>query len=388
MEHFIDISHNSVNKHGEELCGDKVEVFKNDDKSILVLADGLGSGVKANILATLTTKIAGTMLKEGAGLKETINTVMNTLPECQVRKLAYSTFCIVELSKNGKCRIIEYDNPPIIVLRKGQMLPLEKEERLFADKKVKSSEFYVQESDVIVSVSDGAIHAGIGGYLNLGWQWENVRDFVKEQVPKHKSAEILTNRLLEACNTLYDYRPGDDTTVATIKIRKPEVTNIFTGPPTNKDFDSFAVKRLMSNRGKRVVCGGTAAKIVARETGEEIHTELNYIDMEVPPIAHIKGMDLVTEGVLTLKKATEKIKGINSIDRDKQVSLDGEDGASRLAKLLVEDSTHINLIVGKAINPAHQNPDFPSDLSIKLKIVNQLVEALRNQGKVIETLYI
>ena len=388
MNFFIDIAHKSMNKHGEILCGDNVEIYKDDEKTILVLADGLGSGVKANILATMTCKIAVTMLKEGESILETIDTIMNTLPVCKVRNLAYSTFAIIEISKDGNCSIIEYDNPPVFVVRDNQFLNLDKELLMYQDKKVYSSSFELQLGDQLTVVSDGVIHAGVGGILNLGWQWEHVRDFLIKESTYLKSPDRVSSSLLETCRTLYENNPGDDTTVASIVARKKELINLFSGPPENPEVDEDFVKEYMNQKGKKIVCGGTASKIVSRILDEPIETDLEYFDPKIPPIGHIKGIDLVTEGVLTLSRTIEILRGYAKNNEVNNFNLNKKDGASLLAKFLIEDCTHINIWVGNAINPAHQNPDFPIELSIKLKIVNDLNSILKELGKVTNLKYI
>lgn len=385
MEHYIDIAYKSVNKVNEILCGDTVEVVRENKKTILVLADGLGSGVKANILSTMTCKIASTMLKEGESILETIDTIMQTLPVCKVRKLAYSTFAIIEVSESGYCSIIEYDNPPVFLLRNNEIMPLDKSVLTYEDKKVLSSEFQLELGDQLVVVSDGVIHAGVGGIMNLGWQWEHVADFLKKESKLYKSAEGIATALLDACNTLYDYKPGDDTTVASIVLRPPETVDLFSGPPENPDADKDFVKAFMAGRNKKVVCGGTASNIVAENLNTEVETSLDYIDPQVPPIGKIKGIDLVTEGVLTLNRTIDIIKKYRS---QEATNLRKQDGATRLAKLLLEDCTHINFWIGSAINPAHQNPDFPTQLGIKRSVLNELIDQLGQLGKVIDIHYI
>ncbi|MCC5909613.1 MAG: SpoIIE family protein phosphatase [Clostridiaceae bacterium] len=391
MEFFIDVAHDSLNKQDEELCGDKVEVVHTDESVIIILADGLGSGVKANILATMTTKIAGTMLKEGASIYETIDTIANTLPMCNVRKLAYSTFSIIKIQRDGKAYVIEYDNPPMFFTRNHKLMEIHKKEIVINEKKIMESHITFKEGDTLTLVSDGVIHAGVGGILNLGWQWENVADYLVKQVAREKCAKGISTGLMETCKYLYNGMPGDDTTVVTVKIRKPETIDLFTGPPEDETIDATIIKDFMKKgRTKKVVCGGTAAKIVARELNQEVIVDLASMTKEVPPMAKIEGIDLVTEGVLTLSKVVEKIKKYSDYSTNGYTieNLNGKDGASNLARVLIEDCTHLNLWVGKAINPAHQNPDLPIDLSIKLQVINELSKLMQSLGKKVWINYI
>lgn len=390
MSYFIDVAYNSLNKNGEELCGDKVEIVKTSEGVIIVMADGLGSGVKANILATLTSKIAGTMLKEGLSLYETVDTIAHTLPVCSVRQLAYSTFTIVKILKDGSVHALEYDNPAYFLVKNNFITVPEKKELVIKDKIIKESHFKFEPGDVLTIVSDGAIHAGVGAILNLGWQWDNVADYLESLVTVENYSANITKDLIQTCQKLYAGKPGDDTTAVTVTLRKPELVTIFTGPPKQIENDKLAIERLVKSPGKKVICGGTAANIAARELKENIDVELEYYDPSVPPTAVIKGIDLVTEGVLTLSKASEKLNTYLSSTLDDKISLnlESKDGASRLARLLIENCTHLKLIVGKAINPAHQNPDFPSDLSIKARVVENLIQAVKGLGKEVEIDYV
>lgn len=390
MSSFIDVAFDSLNKNGEELCGDKVDVIKTQDSTIIVLADGLGSGVKANILATLTAKIVGTMLKEGASIYETVETIAGTLPVCKVRNIAYSTFTMVKVFNDGRVYIAEYDNPPFFLIRDNECLEVEKKETVIEGKIVRESNFTLKNDDVLIIVSDGVIHAGVGYILNLGWQWPHVAAYLKKTVPNEKCAKNVSKDLSDTCRDLYDGRPGDDTTVVAIKLRKSEVIDLFTGPPLNKNDDKWVMNKLMNGEGKKIICGGTTANIAQREIGKPIKVYLDFIDPEVPPMAYIEGIDLVTEGVLTLSKTVEKMKAYsNSFAKDVAAyDFTAKDGASKLGKMLIEECTHINFWVGKAVNPAHQNPDFPVDLSIKLKIVWELVKVMKKLGKVVKLTYI
>lgn len=380
---YFDVAYHGLNKVGEELCGDRVDVYKSADETFLVMADGLGSGVKANILATLTVKIAMTMLRNGESLEETIDTIMNTLPVCSVRKVAYSTFCMVHINASGLCRLIEYHNPPVFYSRQGEITPYDYRIEYYGDKEVHVSEIQLAVGDYLTIVSDGAVHAGVGHMLNHGWEWHHIADYLNRQQPK--SAEQVAKNLIETCNKLYEDRPGDDTTVAAIMVKQPQVTRIFSGPPENPDRDKAAIRQFMEGQVTRIVCGGTAANIVSRELGRELRTEMDYYEPDIPPIAHLKGIDLVTEGVLTLRKAAERLEAYVG---GELISFDKMDAATRLSDLLINDSTHIEMWVGRAINPAHQNPDFPFELSIKLHVVEKIVSCLKQMGKVVRIQYL
>lgn len=390
MGFFIDVAYNTLIKHGEELPGDMVNVIRLEDCTIIVMADGLGSGVKANILATLTSKIAGTMLKEGADIYETVDTIVNTLPVCKVRNIAYSTFTLIKIYENGEMYIAEYDNPRTFMVRNGQAIDIPMKEININGRRVKESNLTLQDGDVLAVVSDGVIHAGLGDLLNLGWQWEDVQSYLRKRASEAYSAQGLENDLIEACSDLYFGKPGDDTTVVTIKIRRPSYVNLFTGPPREKENDKMVINEFVSSKGKKVICGGTAANIAERELNRKLNVNLDFLSKDVPPIATMKGIDLITEGVLTLSKALEKIKKLQEpfSHNCNNVDFGGKDGASKLVKILIEDCTHLNIWVGKAVNAAHQNPDLPVDLSIKLKIVEELGVVMERLGKKVKVKYV
>jgi hypothetical protein len=377
-----------LNKYGEELCGDKVESIQNPKETIMVMADGLGSGVKANILSTLTTKIAVTMLKEGSSIEETVETMVSTLPICNVRKIAYSTFTIVRVDSKGQCYIAEYGNPAIFLLRQGSITRPGGKTRIIAEREVKETRLVLEEGDILVAVSDGVVHAGVGGILNLGWQWENIAQYIEKTARWETSIRGLVKLLSNVTLNFYMEQPGDDATVVALKVIAPRRVTLFTGPPQNPEDDEKVVENLMETSGQKVVCGGTAAQIVARVLDREIVTSTDFADPSIPPTAKISGINLVTEGVLTLARTREIINRYTKPDlRNTDINLlAGEDGASLLAKTLV-DSTDITFLLGRAVNPAHQNPDFPRALSIKLNIVKEIIKDLKLMGKLVNASY-
>ncbi|NLU26237.1 MAG: SpoIIE family protein phosphatase [Hungateiclostridium thermocellum] len=383
----VDLGYKSLNKFGEQLCGDMIQVVKDDNTTILVLADGLGSGVKANILSTLTSKIISTMIAAHMGIEECVNTIMSTLPVCKVRGIAYSTFTIIKITNNTYAEIIQYDNPLVILLRNGKKYDYPTQTKIISGKKIVESKIRLNCDDVFVAMSDGAIYAGVGQTLNYGWQRENIIEFIESHYDKSLSANALTSLLIDTCNNLYANMPGDDTTIAAIKIRKRQVVNLMFGPPQNPEDVHNMMSLFFAKQGRHIVCGGTTSTLAAKFLGKELKTTIDYIDPRIPPIARIEGVDLVTEGVLTISRVLEYAKdyiGKNILYNEWHSK---NDGASIIARMLFEEATDINFYVGKAINPAHQNPNLPIGFNIKMQLVEELSKILKQMGKTINLSY-
>ena len=390
MSVSIDAAWKSLNKHQEELCGDKVEILKTEESDILILADGMGSGVKANILATLTSRILGTMLREGAQIESCVETIARTLPVCSVRKVAYATFSILQIYHDGRAYLAEFDNPSCIFIRNGRIVDYPYEVREIEGKKIHEYNFTVQKNDCFILMSDGVVYAGAGSILDLnGWTWEAVADYALKCTKQSMSASRLAVMLSQACEELYEEKPGDDTTVAVARVIERKIVNIFTGPPKSKEDDGRLMHDFMHAEGKKVVAGGTSANIAARILGKEIVTRIDSRNPDVPPTAEIEGVDLVTEGVLTLGGCLKLLKKYVNDEFDAEFfdELDADNGASRLAKLLIEECTELNLFVGTAVNAAHQETELNFDLSMRQNLVDQLIRTAEAMGKTVKAVY-
>ena len=388
----VDVAYKSLNKFTEVLCGDKVEILKTRDSNIVILADGMGSGVKANILSTLTSKILGTMFRNGATLEECVETIVQTLPVCQVRQVAYSTFSILQVFHNGEAYLVEFDNPGCIFIRDGKLVPIPENIREIEGKKINEFRFQVKRGDALILMSDGTIHAGVGQLLNFGWCWEDIAAYAVKQYGRTISAIRLATEICHACDELYMYRPGDDTTVAVMRIIDSKPVHLMTGPASRKEDDENMVAEFMSGDNvKRIVCGGTSATIVSRVLNRRLDVSLDYVDPDIPPIAYMEGIDLVTEGVLTLNRVVHLLKRYvknEAVAEGFFEELDQPNGGSMAAKMIIEDCTELHLYVGKAINSAYQNPGLPFDLGIRQNLVEQLKKTVEEMGKpVTETYY-
>jgi len=387
MPLFMDIANDSVNKVHEELCGDNVEIRVNDESVIAILADGLGSGVKANILATLTSTIAATMLEEKLGIMDVLETLEATLPKCQVRNLAYSTFTIVQVFRNRMAYILEYDNPPLVFIRNGEIIELNRTAIEFQGKSVYETTMEIEKDDIMAFFSDGVIHAGIGNCLNFGWQWEEAADYLLARSYEDKRAKDISMALIDICYNLYGEEPGDDTTVVVMKAEERKYLTLFSGPPLDKSKDAQIKNILDKARGIKIVCGGTAGNIVAREYDEEIEIDMSTMSEKVPPIGRMKSVDLVTEGVLTIRETLRLLEDYLHNRCGREI-FEERNGASMLANYLINECTNIDIIMGNSINPDHQNPDFPEELSIKWKVTQKLIDLLRYFNKDVNIVYI
>lgn len=371
---YYDTHSASLNHHGEELCGDQVKILRTPEKLLLVLSDGLGSGVKANILARLTTEILVTMFREHVPLQDVLETVVATLPTCKVRHIAYAAFVVVEIElKSGRFRVVNFDCPPPFLVRAGRLLPLEQREETMLDRKLRLSEGELQFGDFLGVISDGVMYAGMGVTMNFGWGREQIGAYL-EQITQGRpaSAEAVVRRLMEKTGSLYGGKPGDDATLAGILVRKPNRLMVFTGPPVDRARDEECVNRLLNFDGRKVVCGGTTGNIVGEHLGEVVKIDLGTVREDVPPIGSLLDVDLMTEGVLTLAKTLRLIKDSGG-DRNR-VPVD-RNGASLLARELLR-ADEIFFLAGEQVNPYYQNPLLPRNISIRHNLVEQLVETL------------
>jgi len=383
-----DIGYRSLNKYGEQLCGDHVDIVEQGENStVVVLADGLGSGVKANILSTLTSKIISTMMAEGMSIENCVSTIAATLPVCAVRQVAYSTFTIICILNGEEAEIIQFDNPNVILLRDGINIEYPMEWVKIEGKIIYKSRIPIFEGDIFIALSDGAIHAGVGLSLNFGWERKDIIKYMQTLYHVGFTAKTLTTILLDECNNLYGGKPGDDITVCTVKIRKREPMNLIIGPPANRDDCSKMMSLFFSKVGKHIVCGGTTSAIAANFLKKPLIAKFDFIDPNIPPTGEIEGVDLVTEGVITINKVLAYANDYLADNESYKQWSYKKDGAALIARLLFEEATDINFYVGKAINPAHQNPDLPINFSIKMRLVDEFAECLKKMGKKIKVSY-
>lgn len=379
---YIEVNSQQKSYDGERICGDVFlyRYIKEEDRVIAVLSDGMGHGVKANILATLTATMALNFTQEHKDVDRIAEIIMNTLPVCSERKISYSTFTIIDIESSGRVNILEYDNPSTIILRGNQLFDpswskVELKKGKNSGKILKSCTFVPAKEDRIVFCSDGVSQSGMGSEaFPFGWERDNIADYAARLVNSEASisAMMLAGKIVTMAHKNDNYKARDDISCATIYFRDPRKLLICTGPPYEKDKDKELAEKVSGYTGKVILCGGTTADIVARELNRTIVDELIFEDPELPPESFLEGIDLVTEGILTLQKVNEILKKYNN-----SVRL-GKGPADKIVRLIME-SDEIHFIIGTRINIAHQDPNLPVDLEIRRTVVKRIARLLEEK---------
>lgn len=383
-ELYLDLTNISRCKHKETLCGDFFRDFGSRERRIVAVSDGLGSGVRANILATLTATILGTMLDQKIPLEECVDTVASTLPVSKEHGLAYATFTAAEVERDI-LYLINYDNPPVLLFRRGKPTRYPYSVRFVGDKEIRESRISIQEGDVLVIMTDGVTHSGIGKHNDNGWPIEEIQQYLlDQQLPDLSAAEICA-LLQRKCLELCDGKNDDDTTTTVLRFRRHKNLNLLIGPPKHKRDDERILQLFFCKEGYHIVSGGNTSKMVSRYLDKPVQVQMGSGNEEVPDMATIEGVDMVTEGVITLEKVCEICQ--QAIENPMAVLdlREQTDPASLLALLLMKEATNVNVFFGMAANDAHD--DIGIGFEKKLQLIQRLEELLKQVGKVVKINY-
>ena len=387
---YADIGYQSLTKHGQIVCGDHIEKIQRPDGSVvLVLADGLGSGVKACILSSLTSTIISRMVAADLAIPYCVRAIAEALPVCSVRKLAYSTFTIISISPTGKALIVQYDNPGIALIRNGEEVPISFTQRNIDEKIIESAAIQLQKGDVLLAFTDGAENAGVAPGMSYAYKWgrDNIIRYMEPVCAGGYSAKTLNTMLLNECFERYEGMPGDDTTALTVYMRTREQVNLLVGPPANVEDNEKMMSLFFSKGGKHIVCGGTTSRIASEYLDKPLVTSAEFGDDDIPPMGTIEGVDLVTEGILTINRVLDYAKDYLRDNETYSRWCYKRDGASLLARMLFEEATDINFFVGRAVNPAHQTAELAISFEIKMRLIRELADCLKEMGKTIRVNY-
>ena len=376
---FYEISPLSLNRDGEEVCGDQVKISRTVGKTIMVLSDGLGSGIKATILARLTTEIIVTMLRADAPLADVLETVTKTLPVCHIRKVAYATFAILQIQhSSGRFELVSFDSPPPVLLKNRKRASLETRSETVGGKLLKLSEGVLEQGDFLGLMSDGVLYADKDVTMNTQWGWNEVVACLEMAAKTRRgSAQAMAQTVIRETQRRYGGRAGDDATFVGILARKPRQLMVFTGPPADRTRDEACVEQLLCFDGQRVVCGGTSGNIVAQYLGRIIRTDDSTARDGIPPVGYLPEIELITEGILTLARTLELLKDYEA--NHQRLPAEPNGAVLLSSELLQADS--IVFLAGESVNPYYQNPQLPRSVSIRRSLVTQIAEVLKRLHK-------
>lgn len=372
---FVDIDCTQTKKYNQNTYGDYFLSKRYPGRLIAVLSDGLGSGVKANILATMTATMLLKFIEAESNIRKACEIILNSLPVCQVRKISYSTFSAIDCDSEGNAKIVEEGNPQFVWIRDGEVMNPEFTvitSKTFPSRHMHIYHLKLKMGDRIVFCSDGVTQAALGSKeLRLGVRREGLIKLIKEKLSENAdvSSRELSNYIVrQAALAEPDHKAKDDISAVCLYFREPRQAMVFTGPPYHQDKDNFYAKMLESFKGKKAICGGTTANLISRELNIPIKTQISLNCGRLPSVSFMEGIDLVTEGILTLTKTCEYLENGES----------SEDAAGQLVKFLL-DSDCINFMVGAKLNQAHYDPALPVEIEIRKNIIKRMADVLENK---------
>ena len=377
---FLDIDSSQFNKYRQYVAGDVVLThrIKEENRVITCLSDGLGSGIKASVLANLTATMAVKYTSNYADVTKTAEVIMETLPGCSVRKISYSTFTIVDINSSGHARIIEHGNPDYLLMRGIEPVKVPKTRiqlKKWSQREVNISEFDFHIGDRLIYFSDGVTQAGMGlRDYPLGWGFRAVIKNIQQWIGWEKgiSSRQLARTIAIHARQIDSFEPKDDITCGVIYMRHPRLLLLVTGPPFSETRDQELASMVKSFSGRKVICGGTTAQILARELDEDIEMDLDNLDPEIPPPSRMQGIELITEGTITLSKVAEMLESGQKPETARS------NAASALVSILL-DSDVIHFFVGTRVNEAHQDPNLPVELDIRRNIIKKITTLLEEK---------
>lgn len=373
---YIDIAGKQQNCKREMICGDTF-IYKrmnNGTRSIIVLSDGMGHGVKANILSNITATIIANMDYDKLNVENMARMILKSLPICQVRKVSYSTFSIIDINLiTGIANIIEYDNPKRLTFRKGKRLQTIEEAFVVVasntHQTIHSSRFRIKEGDRIVIMSDGVAQSGMGSKYRFGWTRDGVEQFVFKQINDNlniTSAQLASNVVWEAvCND--GGVTNDDVSCGVITIRKPKRLLLCTSVPAT-DVNEAYISMIDNFDGVKIIAGFYLASLISERSGWKINKRNVTINNNQFPDWRMQNIDMVTESLVTLNQVHDLlVKGVH-FQPNMGISYD------IVQALLANDE--INFVIGKQRHKgwAYRIDDYDLRRSITLNIISVLSE--------------
>lgn len=374
---FIDVACSQKKKYNQNAYGDYFSSnrFPNMNRVVAVLSDGLGSGIKANILACMTSTMLLKFMENNSDIEQSCEIIMNSLPVCKVRGISYSTFSAIDCYENGKAKIVEEGNPDFIWIRNGEVLKPEYQtiqSKDFKNRKMKVYNIRLEKYDRIIFCSDGATQVAMGTkQYPLGLERNGLIKIILNKLEQEPeiSSQKLSSYLVKQIQLIAPNKElKDDTSIVSLYCRDPRESLIFTGPPYHQEKDSYFARFFMDFKGKKAISGGTTANIISRELNIPVISKISMSAGKLPGLSEMEGVDLVTEGILTLTKTLEYLE-----------SGKPEDNAAKTLMDFMLDSDVIYFLVGAQMNKAHYDPNLPIEIEIRKNVIKQMATVLEEK---------
>lgn len=359
------------------VCGDSVTSFRTPESTVILLTDGIGSGIKANIYASMASARLEKLLEAGFSLRRAFSSLVNTMHESRGTDMPYAVFTVARILNNGEATILAYEMPEAIFVGRHSASVLQRRNFTLEREVISESNLFLEPGEGLLMFSDGITLAGIGGKTRLGWSSSEVCRFVKDCMVAGEKKQKLYQKVHQQARELWGTPCGDDCTVVSAFCRPGKVVSILTGPPAEKGDDQKTVESFLALPGIKIVSGATTAQIVARHLKKEL--KINHTDTSLiaPPGYSIEGIDLVTEGAVTLNQL------YNILDAD-PIYFEPESSVTRLYDAII-DADRVNFIVGTTQNIGHGDIAFRQQGIIpRVKIVDLLAQKLAENGRLID----
>lgn len=370
----LEVISEQISKKVEQPSGDVIDTTRDNNSIIHILCDGVGHGIKANITATMNVARMRELIRCGFTVRQAFANIVTSMEETRKKNMPCAFFTVTRVLNDGTASILTYEMPDALFVAQRYATPLKSNTQAYFDGLVGEADCSLNLGEGIIIVSDGITQAGMGKGLTNGWGIEGVNKFVNDSLRNGANIKELPKLILSEAKKIWQHKCEDDCSVSLIYTRKGRVINIFTGAPLDPDNDVAVVNKFLSNNGLKIVCGATTAKIVARVTNKQLEINPNFTSMIAPPNYEIEGIDLVTEGAVTLNQL------YNIWGEDLERLEKGSPVTALSAWLNVAD--RINFFVGKSENPAGDDISFKqSGILARKKIVNLLIEKFRSEGK-------
>lgn len=381
---FPDIACRHISKEGENSEGD-IFIYSKDDESgyiHCVLADGIGSGIRANVSAVIAAKaVLGNMRRilgpENTQQHSRLGSMLSSvLPAVKSKgSSAYAAFCAFSISPNAVLSLVEMGMPAPLLFRDGVCSPVERTkcaEGIASGESINCAKLNLHENDRLIVISDGVRQAGSENSDKFSEKM--LCAFIKENVKRDYEidANTIANKICLKASAMDSYSAKDDISTAAVYLRKTKTLNIATGAPIEKARDAEYAQAFMESSGSHAVCGGTTAGIIARERGLEIETDVKHAQSSVIPVSKMDNVEIVSEGVLTLNATLTLLRG-------GEMKQGGAFHAGAELYELIKRSDRVSFLVGLKQNEAHYKAGMPEDFGIRINLVKEMKTVLKEK---------